>query len=76
MADVNKILRLKMLEILYKLKVKADNVSLIIGPILYFIGKYTRIYYLYKLVVCTLVFSHYRDLQVPDGNKVPKVKSS
>jgi len=30
-----------MLEILYRLGVKVDNVSLIIGLILYFIGKYT-----------------------------------
>ena len=51
-----------MLEILYKLGVKADNVSLIVGPILYFIGKYTRIYYLYKLVVYILAFGYYRDL--------------
>ena len=41
MADVNKILRLKMLEILYRLGVKVDNISLIVGPTLYFIGKYT-----------------------------------
>jgi len=64
-----------MLEILYKLGVKVDNISLIIGPTLYFTGKYTRIYYLYKSVVYTLAFSHYRDLQVLNSNKVPEVKS-
>ena len=61
-ADANKILRLKMLEILYRLGVKVDNISLIIGPILYFTGKYTWIYYLYKSVVCMLAFGYYRDL--------------
>ena len=61
-ANVNKILRLKMLEILYRLGVKVDNISLIVGLTLYFIEKYTRIYYLYKSVVYILVFSYYRDL--------------
>ena len=62
MADINNILKLKILKILYKLGVKVDNVSLIIGPTLYFIGKYIWIYYLYKLVICILAFSYYRDL--------------
>ena len=51
-----------MLEILYRLGVKVDNISLIIGLTLYFIGKYTWIYYLYKSVVYILAFSYYRDL--------------
>ena len=40
-ANVNKILKSKILEILYRLGVKVDNISLIIGLTLYFIGKYT-----------------------------------
>ena len=57
-------------QILYKLGVKANIISIKTGPTLYFTGKYTRIYYLYKLVVYTLAFSRYRDLQVLDSNKV------
>ena len=51
-----------MLQILYKLGVKVDIISFKIGPTLYFIGKYTWIYYLYKLVVCILAFGYYKDL--------------
>jgi hypothetical protein len=64
-----------MLEILYRLGVKADNISLKIDPTLYFMEKYIWIYYLYKSVVCILAFSYYRDLQVLDSNKVLKLKS-
>ena len=49
-------------EILYRLGVKANNVSLIIGPTLYFTGKYTRVYYPHKSVVYILAFGYYRDL--------------
>jgi hypothetical protein len=61
-VNINKKLELKMLEIFYRLRVKADNISLTVGPTLYFIGKYIWIYYLYKLVICILAFGHYRDL--------------
>ena len=75
MADINKILKLKMPEILYRLGVKADNVSFIIGPTLYFTEKYTQIYYPHKSVVCILAFGHYRDSQVSDSDQVLEVKS-
>ena len=70
-ADANKGLRSKMPQILHKLGVKADIISLKIGPILYFTGKYTWIYYPYKSIVCILAFSYYKDLQVLNSNEVP-----
>ena len=61
-ANANKEFKLKILEILLKLGVRAVNInSLYIGLTVYFIGRRILIQYLNDLVVYILAFSPYRD---------------
>ena len=59
-ANANKKFKLKILEILLKLGVRAVNInSLYIGPTVYFTGRCILIQYLNDLVVYMLAFSPY-----------------
>jgi len=59
-ANANKEFKLKILEILLKLGVRAVNInSLRIGLTVYFTGRRILIQYLNNLVVCILAFSPY-----------------
>ena len=59
-ANINKEFKLKILEILLKLGVRAVNInSLRIGPTVYFIGRRISMQYLNNLVVYILAFSPY-----------------
>jgi hypothetical protein len=61
-VNINKKFKLKILEILLKLKVGVVNINfLCIGLIVYFIGQCILIYYLNDLVVYILAFNPYRD---------------
>jgi len=75
-ANTNKEFKLKIPEILLKLKVRAVNInSLHIGPTVYFMGRRILIQYPNDLVVCTLAFSPYRDSQVLLSYTIPHLES-
>ena len=75
-ANANKKFKLKIPEILLKLKVGVVDInSLRIGPTVYFTGQRISIQYPNNLVVCTLAFSPYRDSQVPLSYTIPHLES-